>query len=146
MGRLSEENTRAAFASHLQPEETLQHVAMGIKQPSMLLIFPLYLLALLPGIIAVFLLTKTYYIGLTDRRLIILRVSNGKYETQEVREFPLSALPGGATKTGALFTHITLNAEPPFVAKFHRAVFSSNRPGAMAIGARVSGTALPVAE
>jgi len=144
MAAVKDETVQNAFAQYLQPEEQLQHYAFGIKQPPILLIIALFCLAILPGIIATFLLTKSYFVGLTDRRVIILQVTNS-WKVKEMREFPLNALPPGSTKTGGLFTHIKMECEPRFVAKFHRMGFKGNREHAMAIGARVSGTALPAA-
>src|SRR5687768_1774410 len=63
----------AAFQPYLEPGEQLRHWAYGVKQPNMLLIVGLTLLAILPGLIAVALLTKEYVVGLTDRRFLVLR-------------------------------------------------------------------------
>ena len=74
MARFKDPNVpAAAFQPYLEPGEQLKHWAYGVKQPSMLLILPLFLLAILPGAIAVALLTKEYIVGLTDRRFIVLR-------------------------------------------------------------------------
>ena len=63
MARLNDENVPAAIKANLQPGETLKHWAYGVKQPNMGLIFLLILLAVLPGIIAIALLTKQYIVG-----------------------------------------------------------------------------------
>ena len=70
MGKLTGEKITAAFKEHLHPDEELKYHAFGIKQPSVALIAPLYALGIIPGVIAVTLLTKNYLIGLTERRFI----------------------------------------------------------------------------
>ncbi len=142
MPKLSDELIHEAFKPHLQAGEELKHWAFGVKQPSILVILPLFALAILPGIIATQMLTKNYLIGLTDKRLIVLQVksiTNG--EVKEMMEYDLAdfANAPGSSKTGGLFTHITIeNAEKPFKAKFHRAFSKSNRAHAMAIGEAIS--------
>ncbi|MGH9901658.1 MAG: hypothetical protein ACRD68_07580 [Pyrinomonadaceae bacterium] len=139
MARFKDAQVTAAFQPHLQPGEQLRHWAYGVKQPSMLLILPLYALAILPGVIAVALLTKEYVVGLTDRRFIALRV-NGKLEVQEMLEYSLNSLPTAQTSTGPLFTHINIrDAARPFVAKFHRMGMPNNREHSMAMAAALGG-------
>jgi len=122
-----------ALKPHLGAGEVVRHVAFGVKQPAIGLILLLYALAVLPGIIATALLTKEYVIGLTDRRLIVLRFS-GRLNVREVVPYDLSRLPPVKTSTGGLFTHIKIDSsEKPFVAKFHRLGMANNREHAMAI-------------
>jgi hypothetical protein len=128
-----------AFQPHLAPGESLKHWAYGVKQPPIWLILILFLLAILPGAIAVALLTKEYVIGLTDRRLIVLLFS-GKLKVKEMMEYQLGSLPPVKTSTGGLFTHISIqDPARPFVAKFHRLGMKQNREHAMAIAAAISG-------
>lgn len=131
----------APFQPYLQPGEQIRKVAYGVKQPHILLIVGLMLLAILPGLIAVMLLTKEYLVALTDRRVIVLRFKGSKVNVQEVLEYPLSNLPPAKTSTGAIFTHIRIDdPAKPFVAKFHRAgPAPANRENAMAIAAALSG-------
>jgi hypothetical protein len=125
---------QAALAAQLEPGETLRHWAYGVKQPNVALITFLYCLALLPGIIAVFALTREYVVGLTDRRFIVLRFKGSGIAVQEVLSWRLDALPHVQTSTGSLFTHIRIDDPAKrFVAKFHRLGTSDNRPQAMAI-------------
>lgn len=142
MAKITDEKVYAAFTPYLQEGETLTHWAYGVKQPNLLLLVGLIALCILPGIIAVVLLTKNYFIGLTDRRLVILQVKGVKPDkVKAVIEYPLAGLSGAnaSTSTGALFTHIAIEDEQkPFKAKFHRAFCKSNRPNAMAIGERIS--------
>ena len=137
MAKLTDEAVGAAFAPHLQDGEELTHWAFGVKQPNMLLIAVLIALAILPGIIAIALLTKNYVIGLTDRRFIVLQVkSMGNTEVKAVIEYTLDEIRAAdvKTSTGAIFTHIKVSSEQkPFVAKFHRAFSKTNRPNAVAI-------------
>ena len=48
-----DEDIKALFNDHLEPGEILLHTAFGVKQPHMLLIFGLCLLAIIPGILAI---------------------------------------------------------------------------------------------
>jgi len=142
MAKVTREQLAAPFQPHLQPEETVEAVAYGVKQPNMVLIFLLVLAAILPVLIAVLLLTKNYLVALTNRRLLVLRVkSPGNFEVKEVIEYSRAELPSlnPKTSTGAIFTHIAIqDAARPFVAKFHRAYCPTNREDAMAIAAAVS--------
>jgi len=141
MARFSDPNVVvAAFAPYLEPGEELRHFAYGVKQPPILLIIFLFLLAILPGAIAVAVMTKEYVVALTDRRFIVLRFKSSAITVQEAQAWRLDALPPARTSTGGLFTHITV-ADPakPFVAKFHRLGMAGNREQAMAIGAALTG-------
>lgn len=141
MARFKDPNVpAAAFSPHLEPGEQLKHWAYGVKQPNMLLMLPLYALAVLPGAIAVALLTKEYVIGLTDRRLIVLRTKGKNAKVQEISDYPLNSLSEVQASTGALFTHIKiLDSTKPFVAKFHRLGMPGNREQAMAIQTALTG-------
>jgi hypothetical protein len=134
MARFKDPNVpAAAFAPYLAPGEQLRHVAYGVKQPHILLI------ALSGGIITA-LLTKEYVIGLTDRRLLVLRFKGKNVQVQEMLDYPLSSRPPVKTSTGALFTHIKIDdPAKPFVAKFHRLGMAGNRENAMAIAAALTG-------
>jgi hypothetical protein len=142
MAKLDDEQVGQAFAPHLHPGETLQYWAFGVKQPSILLMLPLFALAIIPGLIAVLILTKNYVIGLTENRFVVLRVkSMSNAELKEVIEYDVGELKNGSVKTstGLLFTHIKIASEAkPFAAKFHRAYSKSNRPSAMAIAEAIS--------
>src|SRR4051794_1714228 len=109
MARFNDPNVpAAAFQPYLEPGEELKHWAYGVKQPSVLLMLPLFALAVLPGAIAVAMLTKEYIVGLTDRRFIVLRFKGSKIEVQEVLEYSLANLPPVKASTGSLFTHIKI--------------------------------------
>ena len=131
----------APFSSCLQPGEQIRNVAYGVKQPHILLIVGLVMLAILPGLIAVALLTREYLVALTDRRIIALRIKGRKAKVLEVLEYPLASLPQAKTSTGPIFTHIRImDPAKPFTAKFHRAgPAPSNRENAMAIAAALTG-------
>ncbi len=132
-----------AFQQHLQPGERLMNYAYGVKQPPIMLIVLLMLLAILPGVIATALLTKEYVIGLTDRRLIVIRFS-GKLNPKEVFDYPLYQLPPVKTSAGAIFTHISVkDPNKPFVAKFHRMGLKTNREQSQAIAQVLEGRQLP---
>ena len=134
MAAYKDEKVIEALTGYLEPGETLKHYAFGVKQPHMALIILLMLLAILPGIIAVVLLTKNYLVGLTERRLIVLRVG-GKATVKEVTEYALDGLAPAESRTGGLFTTIRIRDEArPFVAKFHRLGMTQNREQSTAIG------------
>lgn len=125
-----------ALQAQLEPGETLLHWAYGVKQPNIMLIIFLYCLAILPGIIAVFAMTKEYVVGLTDRRLIVIRFKGNQIAVQDVQAWRLDAMPTVDSSTGSLFTHIRVNdPAKPWVAKFHRLGTADNREQAMAIAA-----------
>ena len=141
MARFSDPNLpAAAFTPYLEPGEQLKHWAYGVKQPNILLMLPLFVLGVLPGVIVVAIMTKEYVAGLTDRRFIALRFKGNKIEVKEVLSYSLNDLPAVKAATGAIFTHIKL-ADPakPFVAKFHRLGMPGNREHAMAIEAALTG-------
>lgn len=140
MARFKDPNfVAAAFHPYLQPGEQLRHIAFGVKQPSMLAMLPLFLLAIVPGAIATALLTKEYVVALTDRRFIVLHFKGSQIQVQEVFEYALNYHAPVETSTGAVFTHIKINdPAKPFVAKFHRAGMPGNREQAMAIAAALS--------
>jgi len=143
MARFKDPNIpAAAFTPYLEPGEQLQHCAYGVKQPSILLMLPLFALGVLPGVIAVTMMTKEYVVGLTDRRFIALRFKGKKIEVQEVMEYSRNNLPAVRASTGPLFTHIKiLDLAKPFVAKFHRLGMPGNREHGMALEAALTGKA-----
>jgi hypothetical protein len=140
MARFKDPNfVAAAFHPYLQPGEQLRNIAFGVKQPSMALIIPLFLLAIVPGAIATALLTKEYVVALTDRRVIVLHFKGSQIQVQEVFEYALNYHAPAETSTGSIFTHIKIHDPArPFVAKFHRAGMPGNREQAMAIAAALS--------
>ena len=89
MARFNEQQVRDAFEPYLEPGETVERVAYGIKQPPMILIIAMYLIAVLPGAIALMLLTKEYVVALTDRRVLVLRFS-GRLKVKELIEYSLA--------------------------------------------------------
>lgn len=138
MARFNDENVPAAIKPHLQPGEQLKHWAFGVKQPNIALIILLVCLAILPGLIAIALLTKNYIVALTDRRLIVLKFK-GKLNVTEVTDYPLNPRPNASGSTGALFTHLKItDPTKPFAAKFHRMGMPNNREHSMAILAAVA--------
>ena len=84
MAKLTEETIKDTFQPHLQEGEELQQVAFGVKQPNIFLLIALIACAILPGLIAVFLLTKNYVIGLTNKRFIVLKIKS--MTNSEVKE------------------------------------------------------------
>ena len=139
MGKFNDSNVPAAFQPYLEPGEQLHHWAFGVKQPNMMLMIPLFMLAILPGAIATAMLTKNYIVALTDRRLIVLQFS-GNLNVKEMMEYRLNNLPPVEASTGALFTHIKIkDPARPFVAKFHRLGMPNNRMHSQAMEAALTG-------
>lgn len=140
MAKMTDESARKMFAPYLKGEE-LTHWAYGVKQPNMLLIMVLIAMGILPGVIAVVLLTRNYMVGWTGNRLIVLQVDAKISKIKQAAEYDLNQLKSmqSTSSTGTIFTTIKIkDAEKPFVAKFHRAYSKSNRPNAMAIGEALS--------
>jgi hypothetical protein len=140
MARFKDPNVPAsAFTPYLEPGEQLRQIAFGVKQPN------IFVIALTGGLVSA-LLTKEYVIGLTDRRLIVLRFKGRNVQVQEVMDYRLNDgyRPSVNASTGPIFTHIKIDdPAKPFVAKFHRMGMPGNRDGAMAIAAAL--TAQPAA-
>ena len=138
MAKMSEEMVRESFVPHLLEGEALSHVAVGVRQPPILLIIVLIALGILPGIIATVLLTRSFCVGLTDRRLIVLRTASvTNLVVKSVLPYDLEELksPPVRTWSGGIYTFIVIeNEEKPFRVKFHRALTPFNRPNAEAIG------------
>jgi hypothetical protein len=144
MARYADAVVTNMVGQQLQPGEQLQHWAYGVKQPNIGLIILLMCLAILPGAIAVALMTKEYVIALTSHRLLIFQVKGGKCTVVSRQEYWRNQLPPAKTSTGALFTHIKLmDPQRPFVAKFHRMGMTNNRPHSMAIAAALQPQQLP---
>lgn len=137
MAKLNDERIQAAFQPYLHDGETLRYWAFGVKQPNIFLLIFLVALAVLPGLIAVYLLTKNYLIGLTDKRFLVLQIKGpGNTTVKEITEYHLDEVRKMKVKTstGSLFTHIRIDdPAKPFIAKFHRAFSKNNRPHAVAI-------------
>ena len=130
----------AILQPHLEAGETLRHWASGVRQPSVWLLLPLAALAIVPAVVAAFLLTKDYVVGLTDRRFVVLRMGASGLEPAEILAYDLCALPPVKASTGPLFTHIAVqDPERSFQAKFNGAGMPGNREYAVAIAAALTG-------
>ncbi len=112
MAKLTEDLMKETLNAHQQEGETLKHWAFGIKQPSILLMVPLFALAILPGVIATQMLTKNYLIGLTDKRLVVLQIKSiANAELKAVTEYAMDEFKAtpGSFKAGKLFTYLTID-------------------------------------
>lgn len=139
MAVYKDEQIAPIFAPHLNSGETLEHWAFGVKQPHILVIF--LLVATIGGLLAVFFLTKNYLVGTTNRgRFLVLQMS-GK-TVKQATAYELGKVSGVKTSTGPLFTHISIAAPTPFVAKFHRMGMKDNRTHAVAMAAALEGKQL----
>ncbi len=136
MAKMTHDELKHALQPHLLPGEEVRHLAFGVKQPPIAVIILLVLIAVLPGLIAVLLLTRNYLVALTDRRLLVLRVSGPfKPEAKEMIEFDLDRISRIKTRRSPIFVHLNLQQEQQrFVAKFHRSPYrGANRTESIAI-------------
>lgn len=142
MAKLTDELLKSTLNEHLKDGETLEHWAIGVDQPSLLFILPLFLLAVVPGVIATQMLTKKYLVGLTNKRFIVLQIKGlFNMELKSITEYPRADFSSLAAsyKTGALFTHIKIkDREKPFKCKFAKALTKDNKMHTEAIGQALS--------
>jgi len=136
MAVYKDEQMGPIFAPHLQPGEQLVHWAFGVKQPHILLIF--LFIATIGGILAVFLLTKNYLVGLTSQGRVLVLQMSGK-RVKAAHAYFLGQVSGVKTSTGPIFTHIKIQGPTPFQAKFHRMGMKQNREHSQAIAAALEG-------
>ena len=124
------------IAPYLQEGEELRHYAYGVKQPSIWLMIVLFACGIVPGVILVAVGTKEYYVALTDRRLLIMRVRNMKKVIEgSAVEYDLATIPPTTTSAGSIFAHMRINdPKGPFIAKFHRMGMKNNREQVTAMG------------
>ncbi len=142
MAELTDEMMKTALGAYLQEGESLEHWAIGVKQPNILALTFLFAFAIIPGVAASKRLTKYYLIGLTNRRLIVLHINSFfDMEVKEMTEYPLSQFPATPVqcKTGALFVYLKIkNNTAPFSGKFAKAMSKDNRMHTEAIGKALS--------
>lgn len=129
-----------AFQPELEEGETIRHVGYGVKQPPLILIVLLLAAGILPGVIAIALMTREYVVALTDRRFLALRFRSKAIKVQERMAWRLDSMPPVKASTGGLFTHIAIqDPQRPFVAKFHRLGMPGQREEMMAIESALTG-------
>ncbi len=138
MAKLTQETIAGVIQPFLEPGEQIHTSAYGAQQPSMLLVIPMLLLGLLPGLIASAMLTRYFIFALTDRRVLLLTCTSNR-RVREVREFRPGNIPQVGLKQGKLFSTIQLNGPAgSFRIKFHRANMENNRENAVAIGSALT--------
>ena len=142
MGKPTTEEMKAAFAPYLPEGEEVTHVAYGVKQPHVLLILLLVLVAVLPGLLAMMFMTRHYLIGQSASGITVLQIQGMNHlGVKQAMHFSHAELAGAEVKTSsnALFTNIRIIDGPRrFVAKFHKMYSQANRPNAEAIAAFVA--------
>ncbi|HEY1263779.1 MAG TPA: FHA domain-containing protein [Terriglobales bacterium] len=127
MARLKDSEIRAVVEKQMMPGEQFQQAGVAISIPGGNW---MYLL----GAIFVALFQRWFVVGLTDRRLLLLRYK-GRLNVQEVREWDLDRVPPVKIKEGPINIRMDIqDPASPIVLKFHRAAISGNRPSAIAIG------------
>lgn len=135
MARLKHHDFQNLMKEHLDPDEDLIAVAYGVKQPNIFLLILLICIAILPGMIAVLLMTKHYFVGLTNKRLIVLQAKGYSAVVKGKFEYSFEQVQGKVkSSTGMVFTHLKID-DPvnKLRVKFHRAATPENRDNAMKI-------------
>ena len=137
MGKPTTEEMKAAFRPYIPAGEEITHVAYGIKQPHILLILLLVLVAVLPGLLAIMFMTRHYLIGKSSAGITVLQISGmNNLKVKQAMRFSNAELAAAEVKTSSngLFTNIKIiDGERQFVAKFHKMYSKDNRPHAEAI-------------
>lgn len=134
MARLTQQQIATAVQPFLEPGEQVLYCAYGIQQPSWLLIAPLVILAILPGLITQALLSKYYMVVLTNRRGLLVHCA-GKLKPREIIEYRPGAIPPVTVSQGPFST--VMRITDPLGAiriRFYRAAVANNREQAAAIG------------
>jgi hypothetical protein len=136
MAKVDTQTTRNKLQGYLDPGEELLHVAYGIRPPG---IFGILLIALftlgIGAVIAMQTASKHYLVGVTRTRLLLLRVGGFDFAPIECTKIALNQLTQVRANTGPIFVRLEFTNEArAWFIKFHRAVFSGNREGAIAIG------------
>lgn len=132
MAKTRDETIWNSLQPYLQPGEQLRHWAYGVKQPNVALVIAV-------GVLPAYFLTKHYVVGLTQSRLIVMRIAppiGKRFSVKGVVEYRLEELRGLVVeiKTGPIFTRIRIkDVARPFAAKFHRLYSKTNRYHAMGI-------------
>ena len=118
----------AAVKPHLEPGETLRHVAFGNWQLPVWVFGPLMVLALLPGAIVFVLTARQYLFCLTDRRLIVLLVKGWptNLKVRKVWSYGLGALPAITSEKQARY-HWFVISDPKRTVKAR--MYQSAYPG-----------------
>ena len=113
LSRYKDSVVQSAFASHLRSGENLETWAYGLKQPPM----PVMMLL---GPIAHALLKKEYLIGLTDQRVLLLRVKGKNADVLEVTDYELDRAHAVTAEALKSFDRVVIeDADRPFEATFN---------------------------
>lgn len=120
-------DVEAAFGPYLEPDEPLKHWAYGRRGPAPLFFLPLYLLGIVPGVLARALLTTTYLVGLTEHRLIVLRF-RGYLKVEEHYAYALDQMPPVRSQRKLFAALLTIDdAERPLTVRF--GLFTAHNSG-----------------
>ncbi|MFH1919548.1 MAG: hypothetical protein ABIP48_06675 [Planctomycetota bacterium] len=110
---------------------------------ALLVMVPLWMLAAIPGIVWVVRSRRNYILGLTGKRLIVLRY-RGALNVQEAGECALTPPPQVSTSVNRFFTEIrVLDEAAPIVVRCVHNAMPNNREHSEAIAARLSEAAAP---
>jgi hypothetical protein len=111
-------DVEAAFVPYLEPDESLEHWAYGRSGPPLVVFLPLYFLGVLPGVLARALLTTSYLVGLTERRLVVLRF-RGYLKVEESFAYALEAMPPVRSKRTFFAATLAIDdADRPLTVRF----------------------------
>ncbi|MBT0956391.1 hypothetical protein IV417_03250 [Alphaproteobacteria bacterium KMM 3653] len=147
--KLSPQMMEDVLCEYLEPGESLRHMGYAVNPPNLLIVLPLFVLAVLPGAIAYQVMMKHYIVGTTDSRLIAVRFKpSWKALTVKAKEMadvvavPFAQLSAAKTKArvGKIFTVIrSKDLSPVLHLKFHRAYSKTNRPESAAMVEQIKG-------
>jgi hypothetical protein len=125
MAKITEAEVRKVLEPQLMPGESLERAAIGYTLPGAWIYFV--------GTIFMSLFQKWYAVGLTDRRLLLLRYSK-RLQVREVSEYALEQISAVHVKTGPFNVIIKFSSpRGKLKLRFHRAHMAGNRDIAIAI-------------
>src|SRR5579862_4785625 len=143
MAKITEAEVRKVLEPQLMPGETLERAGIGYTLPGAWIYFV--------GVVFMALFQKWFAVGLTDRRLLLLRYSK-RLRVREVSEYALDQISAVHVKTGPFNVIITFSSpRGKLKLRFHRAHMTGNRDMAIAIAevlrraAASGGAGLPAA-
>ncbi len=125
MAKITEAEVRKVLEPQLMPGESLERAAIGYTLPGAWIYFV--------GVVFMALFQKWFAVGLTDRRLLLLRYSK-RLQVREVSEYALDQISAVHVKTGAFNVIVTFSSpRGKLKLRFHRAHMTGNRDIAIAI-------------
>ncbi|MCA8931575.1 MAG: hypothetical protein KDA49_03865 [Rhodospirillaceae bacterium] len=144
--RYSDREVVDALAPHLHSGEPLLAYAFGMRFPNFWLLVALLCLGILPGLALMLFGSRLYFVGLTDRRLVVVQVKGQPVQVLAMTDYDRAALPPVRAKAGVQFTSLWIDdPEHPVRIRFSRIALKENERQSRAIAAALTGdrTLLP---